>query len=85
MGKWESMTFPRYADDVEGCEVETDEQTLQLSQLPAAVTAAQGQLGLRQGRGLHLGHHRIFPQEHIYNSIRNGENAVDIFKCFLGV
>ena len=63
MGKWESMTFPRYAD--EGCEVETDEQTLQLSQLPATVTAAQGQLGLRQGRGLHLGHQHLFPREHV--------------------
>ena len=61
------MTFPRYADDVEGCEVETDEQTLQLSQLPAAVTAAQGQLGLRQGRGLHVGHHLIFPQESTFS------------------
>ena len=67
------MTFARYADhDVEGCEAETDEQTLQLpqlAQLPAAVTAAaaaQGQLGLGQGRGLHVGHHRIFPQEHVY-------------------
>ena len=66
------MTFARYADhDVEGFEAETDKQTLQLSQLPqlaAAVTAAaaQGQLGLRQGRGLHVGHHRIFTQEHVY-------------------
>ena len=31
-----------------------------------AAAAAQGQLGLRQGRGLHVGHHRIFPQEHVY-------------------
>ena len=40
MGKCELMTFARYADhDVEGCEAETDEQTLQLPQLlqlPAA-------------------------------------------------
>ena len=35
MGKCELMTFARYADhDVEGCEAETDEQTLQLPQLP---------------------------------------------------
>ena len=34
MGKCELMTFARYADhDVEGCEAETDEQTLQLPQL----------------------------------------------------
>ena len=55
-----------YADDVEGCEAETNEQTVQLPQLlPAA--AAQGQLGLRQGRGLHVGHHRIFPQENTFS------------------
>ena len=60
------MTFARYADDVEVCEAETNEQTVQLPQLLAAA-AAQGQLGLRQGRGLHAGHHRIFPQEHVLN------------------
>ena len=37
-------------------------------QSPAATAAdaacAQGQVGLRQGRGLHLGHQHLFPREH---------------------
>ena len=40
-------------------------------QRPAATAAtaadaacAQGQVGLRQGRGLHLGHQHLFPREH---------------------
>ena len=38
-------------------------------QRPAATAAdaasAQGQVGLRQGRGLHLGHQHLFPREHV--------------------
>ena len=37
-------------------------------QRPAATAtdaaSAQGQVGLRQGRGLHLGHQHLFPREH---------------------
>ena len=41
MGECELMTFARYADhDVEGCEAETDEQTL-----PAATAATAGTAG----------------------------------------
>ena len=36
---------------------------------PAATAAdaasAQGQVGLRQGRGLHLGHQHLFPRGHV--------------------
>ena len=31
----------------------------------AAAASAQGQVGLRQGRGLHLGHQHLFPREHV--------------------
>ena len=31
----------------------------------AAAAGAQGQVGLRQGRGLHLGHQHLFPREHV--------------------
>ena len=38
-------------------------------QRPAATAAdaavAQGQVGIRQGRGLHLGHQHLFPREHV--------------------
>ena len=38
-------------------------------QRPAATAAdaasAQGQVGLRQGRGLHLGHQHLFPRGHV--------------------
>ena len=30
-----------------------------------AASAPQGQVGLRQGRGLHLGHQHLFPREHV--------------------
>ena len=57
-------------DDVERCEAKpvNEQQTLQLpSAVAAAAAAAQGQLGLRQGRGLHVGHHPIFAaREHVF-------------------
>ena len=31
----------------------------------ATAAGAQGQVGLRQGRGLHLGHQHLFPRGHL--------------------